>query len=67
MVQTDADRELLAAKGSVPIGIGKNTHVKRAIIDKNARIGNNVKVTSNNMFSFPNIIIIIEFKDLFSV
>lgn len=42
--QTDADRRFLAAKGSVPIGIGKNSHVKRAIIDKNARIGNNVKV-----------------------
>nr|GMD36712.1 Glucose-1-phosphate adenylyltransferase small subunit, chloroplastic [Ipomoea batatas] len=29
---------LLAAKGSVPIGIGRNSHIKRAIIDKNARI-----------------------------
>lgn len=43
-VQTDADRKFLAAKGSVPIGIGKNSHIKRAIIDKNARIGDNVKV-----------------------
>lgn len=34
----------MAAKGSVPIGIGKNSHIKRAIIDKNARIGDNVKV-----------------------
>lgn len=51
-MQTDADRELLAANGSVPIGIGKNTHIKRAIIDKNARIGDNVKVTScNNLLS----------------
>ena len=45
--QTDADRRFLAAKGSVPIGIGKNTHIKRAIIDKNARIGDNVKVSSS--------------------
>lgn len=44
MEQTDADRRILAAKGGVPIGIGKNTHIKRAIIDKNARIGDNVKV-----------------------
>lgn len=44
LVQTDADRKLLASKGGVPIGIGKNSHVKRAIIDKNARIGDNVKV-----------------------
>ncbi|ESR61111.1 hypothetical protein CICLE_v10014741mg [Citrus x clementina] len=42
--ETDADRRFLAAKGSVPIGIGKNSHIKRAIIDKNARIGDNVKV-----------------------
>ncbi|GKA91489.1 glucose-1-phosphate adenylyltransferase small subunit, chloroplastic/amyloplastic [Tanacetum coccineum] len=45
--ETDADRELLAAKGSVSIGIGKNTHIKRAIIDKNARIGNDVKTSGN--------------------
>jgi glucose-1-phosphate adenylyltransferase len=44
LLQTDADRRFLAAKGSVPIGIGKNSHIKRAIIDKNARIGDNVKV-----------------------
>jgi len=43
-LQTEADKRFLAAKGSVPIGIGKNTHIKRAIIDKNARIGDNVKV-----------------------
>lgn len=42
--QTDVDRRLMAKKGSVPIGIGKNSHIKRAIIDKNARIGDNVKV-----------------------
>ncbi|KAM0063133.1 putative glucose-1-phosphate adenylyltransferase [Helianthus debilis subsp. tardiflorus] len=29
--EIDADRRLLASKGSVPIGIGKNTHIKRAI------------------------------------
>ncbi|KAI3769460.1 hypothetical protein L6452_00562 [Arctium lappa] len=46
--ETDADRELLAAKGSVPIGIGKNTHIKRAIIDKNARIGDNVKIINSD-------------------
>lgn len=44
VLQTDADRRFLAAKGGVPIGIGKNSHIKRAIIDKNARIGDDVKV-----------------------
>ncbi|KAI7748461.1 hypothetical protein M8C21_005057, partial [Ambrosia artemisiifolia] len=47
-IDTDADRILLAAKGSVPIGIGKNTHIKRAIIDKNARIGDNVKIINSD-------------------
>ncbi|KAL0310810.1 UNVERIFIED_CONTAM: Glucose-1-phosphate adenylyltransferase small subunit, chloroplastic/amyloplastic [Sesamum angustifolium] len=46
--ETDADRRLLVAKGSVPIGIGKNTHIKRAIIDKNARIGDNVKIINSD-------------------
>ena len=28
----------------MPVGIGCNTHIRRAIIDKNAHIGDNVKV-----------------------
>lgn len=55
MHQTDADRKILAEKGGVPIGIGKDCHIKRAIIDKNARIGDNVKVyflfLSNTFFN----------------
>ncbi|KAF2284729.1 hypothetical protein GH714_029607 [Hevea brasiliensis] len=46
--ETDADRRFLAAKGSVPIGIGKNSHIKRAIIDKNARIGADVKIINGD-------------------
>ncbi|CAA6661557.1 unnamed protein product [Spirodela intermedia] len=46
--ETDADKRFLAAKGSVPIGIGKNTHIKKAIIDKNARIGDNVKIVNSD-------------------
>ncbi|KAK3121507.1 hypothetical protein QOZ80_8BG0654830 [Eleusine coracana subsp. coracana] len=42
--ETEADKKLLAEKGGIPIGIGKNCHIKRAIIDKNARIGDNVKI-----------------------
>nr|GEU49250.1 glucose-1-phosphate adenylyltransferase small subunit, chloroplastic/amyloplastic [Tanacetum cinerariifolium] len=45
--ETDADRELLAAKGSVLIEIEKNTHIKRPIIDKNARIGDGVKIINS--------------------
>jgi glucose-1-phosphate adenylyltransferase len=29
---------------SIPLGIGKYCHIRRAIIDKNVRIGNNVKI-----------------------
>ncbi|KAK2997749.1 hypothetical protein RJ639_026228, partial [Escallonia herrerae] len=46
--ETDADRRLLAARGSVPMGIGMNTHIKKAIIDKNARIGDNVKIINSD-------------------
>nr|CAD1831450.1 unnamed protein product [Ananas comosus var. bracteatus] len=46
--ETDADKRFLSAKGSVPIGIGKNSHIKRAIIDKNARIGENVKIINGD-------------------
>ncbi|KAJ7960217.1 Glucose-1-phosphate adenylyltransferase [Quillaja saponaria] len=46
--ESDADRMFLAAKGSVSIGIGRNSHIKRAIIDKNARIGENVKIINSD-------------------
>lgn len=31
-------------RGNLPIGIGKNCHIESAILDKNARIGNNVTI-----------------------
>lgn len=46
--ETEADKSFLAAKGSVPIGIGRNSHIKRAIVDKNARIGENVKIINSD-------------------
>ncbi|KAE8660422.1 Glucose-1-phosphate adenylyltransferase small subunit [Hibiscus syriacus] len=46
--ETEADRKFLAEKGSVPIIIGKNSHIKRAIIDKNARIGDDVKIINSD-------------------
>jgi glucose-1-phosphate adenylyltransferase len=33
------------ARGIPPLGIGKNTHIERAIVDKNARIGDNVRIS----------------------
>ncbi|XP_039048247.1 glucose-1-phosphate adenylyltransferase small subunit-like [Hibiscus syriacus] len=46
--ETEADRKFLAEKGSVPIGIRKNSYIKKAIIDNNARIGDDVKIINND-------------------
>lgn len=40
-------REKMSA-GKPPIGIGRNTVIKRAIIDKNVRIGNNVRLVNKD-------------------
>ena len=34
----------LMKKDTVNIGVGKNCHIERAILDKNCRIGNNVTI-----------------------
>jgi glucose-1-phosphate adenylyltransferase len=31
-------------QGNIPIGIGKNCHIESAILDKNARVGDNVTI-----------------------
>lgn len=37
------------------IGVGKNCHIKKAIIDKNARVGDNVKIINkNNLKTFDS-------------
>jgi glucose-1-phosphate adenylyltransferase len=43
----ESPRELAdaAAKGIPPMGVGKNTYIERAIIDKNARIGANARIS----------------------
>jgi glucose-1-phosphate adenylyltransferase len=33
------------AKGIPPLGVGRNTFIERAIVDKNARIGDNVRIS----------------------
>lgn len=35
----------------IPIGIGEQSHIKKAIIDRNARIGRNVKVINLDIHS----------------
>ena len=42
--ESDEQRGALVAAGKVPVGIGANTVVENAIIDKNARIGSNCKI-----------------------
>ena len=37
-------RSLLLASGGVPVGIGANSVVTNAIVDKNARVGKNCKI-----------------------
>jgi len=46
--QTPADYEADLQTGKVPIGIGENCVIRRAIIDKNARIGKNVKIINKD-------------------
>jgi glucose-1-phosphate adenylyltransferase len=43
--QTAKEVEADKAAGRHPIGIGRNCHIRRAIIDKNARIGDNVSLS----------------------
>ncbi|MCE0523784.1 MAG: glucose-1-phosphate adenylyltransferase [Methylacidiphilales bacterium] len=33
------------ARGVPPLGVGRNTHIERAIVDKNARIGDHVRIS----------------------
>lgn len=46
--QSPEERAADVKQGLPPIGIGKNSHIKRAIIDKNARIGENVKIINKD-------------------
>jgi glucose-1-phosphate adenylyltransferase len=42
--QTEEERAADLRSGKVPIGIGENTIIRRAIVDKNARIGKHVQI-----------------------
>ena len=46
--QLRQDRQSDEASGTPPVGIGSNTHIRHAIIDKNARIGNNVQIINKD-------------------
>jgi glucose-1-phosphate adenylyltransferase len=42
------ERAVLKERGGTPIGVGKGTTVKRAILDKNVRIGENVTIVNKD-------------------
>ncbi len=47
--ETVDERRMAESLGRPPVGIGENTHIERAIIDKNARIGRNVKLIGGDL------------------
>jgi glucose-1-phosphate adenylyltransferase len=40
------ERDTTANQGQIPVGIGEGTTIRRAIVDKNARIGRNVMIVN---------------------
>jgi glucose-1-phosphate adenylyltransferase len=40
--------------GKVPLGVGANTTIRRAIVDKNARIGRNVQIVNKDSLEESN-------------
>jgi glucose-1-phosphate adenylyltransferase len=46
--ESPAERLKYLACGKVPLGVGENTVIQRAIVDKNARIGRNVRIVNQD-------------------
>jgi glucose-1-phosphate adenylyltransferase len=46
--ESNEERATLRESGGIPIGIGKGSTVKKAIIDKNVRIGSNVNIINKD-------------------
>ncbi|KAJ8619285.1 hypothetical protein MRB53_027814 [Persea americana] len=46
--QTEAEIAAFLAEGKVPIGVGRNTKIMNCIIDKNARIGQDVVIANTD-------------------
>ena len=42
------ERAVLRERGGIPLGVGKGTTVKRAILDKNTRIGSGVSIINKD-------------------
>jgi glucose-1-phosphate adenylyltransferase len=46
--ESPAERVKVLETGKVPLGVGANTTIQKAIIDKNARIGRNVRIVNKD-------------------
>lgn len=46
--ESSDERLLLRERGGIPVGIGRGTTIKAAIVDKNVRIGQNVTITNKD-------------------
>lgn len=46
--ESSSERAMLRERGGIPLGVGQGTTVKRAILDKNARIGSNVTIVNKD-------------------
>ena len=46
--QPNAERQSIWEKGNIPLGIGANSTIRRAIVDKNAHIGRNVQIINKD-------------------
>jgi glucose-1-phosphate adenylyltransferase len=46
--ESSDERMALRSGGGIPLGVGQGTTVKRAILDKNTRIGNNVAIVNKD-------------------
>ena len=44
--ESPAERAQCLESGKVPLGVGAHTTIRKAIIDKNARIGRNVQIVN---------------------
>jgi len=47
-VESMEERLILRERGGIPIGVGRGTTVKRAILDKNVRIGSDVTIVNKD-------------------
>jgi glucose-1-phosphate adenylyltransferase len=52
--QDQVERDARTENGKIPLGIGENSRVSRAIVDKNARIGKNVQIINKDRVEESN-------------